>query len=204
MTTSFISEHSAEYVLVPKLIGILRRRFAKVIPLYFLITREGSLISRACAPSYPVRILNVFARRPKVGAPYSPWIEVKFNSILFTVAELSARYGMATMAGVPLVSSLMDLSLDSQCAWFALSGAPYLEVYYDLLLDGTIDSQSHQSAAVKGPLSEDELIEISVNQCREIRWSDAIDSLRILRHIPGGVFGGGYHPFSLLLVEQEA
>jgi hypothetical protein len=150
MSTAFISEHSAEYILVPRMVNILGQCFGKVIPLYFLSTREGSRIAYECDKSQPIRVLNVFARRPKVSVPQQPRIEVKFNSSLFDKAGLAAEVGIPTLAGVPLVSSIMEFNMDARCAWFSLSGVPDMDVYYNLLLDGTVDDQSHQSSAVDG------------------------------------------------------
>ena len=62
---SFMSEHTVEYALVPKMIGILAPQFPRVIPIYFWATREGSRISRLCDVSGKVRVIAVFPRRPQ-------------------------------------------------------------------------------------------------------------------------------------------
>lgn len=209
MSTSFISEHTAEYILVPKMVNILAQRFAKVIPLYFLSTREGGRISRECDQSLPIRVLNVFARRPKVYIPNHPRIEVKFNSTLFQKADLAAQVGIPTFAGLPLASSLMDLGLDTRCAWFSLSGILNDDVYYNLLPDGTVDDQSHKSPTIAGPLQEHEIVATVLERSRPMIWNEAIEHLRLIRRSsPYGkeyalIFGGGYHPFSLLLIDEE-
>jgi hypothetical protein len=208
MSTSFISEHTAEFILVPKMIDILAQRFAKVIPLYFLSTREGGRISRDCDQSLPIRVLNVFARRPKVYVPNNPRIEVKFNSTLFQKVDLAAQVGIPTLAGVPLASSLMELGLDTRCAWFSLSGILNEDVYYNLLLDGTVDDQSYKSPGIAGPLQDHEIIETVLERSRPMIWSEAIDHLKLIRRCAPDqedywlFFGRGYHPFSLLLIEE--
>jgi hypothetical protein len=113
MATSFISEHSSEYILVSKLSGMMSPHFDKVIPLYFLSTREGSSVSRLCDPSQLVRIISVYARRPKIVAPHQAHIQVKFNECLFEIAKLSYPLGIPTFAGVPLASSMMDFSMNT-------------------------------------------------------------------------------------------
>ena len=40
--SSFISEHTAEYVLIPQLTDILKQKFEVVIPIYPWMTREGN------------------------------------------------------------------------------------------------------------------------------------------------------------------
>jgi hypothetical protein len=204
MATAFISEHTAEYILAPQLIAVLAKHFLKVIPLYFLSTREGSNVSRRCDQSQYLRIVNVFARRPKIEVPGQPRVEVKFNSKLFDTASLSAYFGIPTFAGVPLFSSIMELTLAARCAWFFLSGTNDVDVYYHLLLNGTVDNQSKQSPAVEGPLNEEEIIEKVNESCRLMQWDEAIDRLKVIRRASGGsIYGGGYHPFTLLLFDTE-
>jgi hypothetical protein len=99
----------------------------------------------------------------------------------------------------------MDFSLDVRCAWFSLSGILDFDVYYQLLLDGTVDNQSHKSTAVYGPLQESKIVGDILKRSREMTWNDAIEHLRLIRRAsPHGrefrvIYGGGYHPFSLLL-----
>lgn len=207
MATSFISEHSAEYILVPKLIKILERDFQKVIPLYFLSMREGSRVSRDCDQHQPIRVINVFARRPKVSKPYSSQIEVKLNSVLFEKANLSAEAGIHTFAGVPLISSLMDLELDAPCAWFSLSGPIDVDIHFQLSTDGTVIRQLPQSSAAK-LLPESELAETAFLLSREMTWSIAIEYLRRIRRYRSPLSsywfmgGSGYQPFSIILVPR--
>lgn len=209
MATAFISEHTAEYILVPNIVSILANRFIKVIPFYFLTTREGSNISRACDPYYPVRLVNVFARRPKVDFPGQAYIDVKFNSTLFDVASNSANAGIPMLAGVPLVSSLMDLSLATPCAWFSLLGKEGSDVCYRLALDGSIDDRSLRSSAVRGPLYENEIIELALESSRKMPWHEAVENLRMIRRGAKRhesywfMFGGRYYPFSLMLLDDD-
>jgi hypothetical protein len=209
MGTAFLSEHTAEYVLVPSIVSILSRQFTKVIPLYFWSTREGSKVSRGCDLSQPMRLINVFARRPKVETPHQPTMEVKFNSTLFDAASHSIDAGIPVFAGVPLVSSLMKFNLDTHCAWFSISGADSPDVYYQLTLEGEVDWKSDQCSAVTGPLHENEIIEVTLEYSREMFWSEAIENLRLIRRVARqadgyrSMFGGGYHPFSVLLFDDD-
>ena len=91
MATSFISEHSSEYILVAKLAAMMERYFERVIPLYFLSTREGSLISCQFNPSQVVKIISVFARRPKTMAPNQPHIEVNSMHLFLRSHNFQSR-----------------------------------------------------------------------------------------------------------------
>jgi hypothetical protein len=204
MATSFISEHSSEYILVAKLAGMMKPYFERVIPLFFLSTREGSSISRQCNPSQVVKIISVFARRPKIMAPNQPHIEVKFNESLFEIAQLSSPLGISTFAGVPLASTVMDLSLQTECARFQLTGGAS-DVTYDVSLDGEILPPTQKSPAVEGPLREIELVERVLLGGRPIRWAEAVENMRTIRRGKESYesmwyrLGGGYHPFHLIL-----
>lgn len=186
MSKAFLSEHSAEYILVSRLVAIMARHFSKVIPIYFLSNREGSTISRKSNSSQAVRVLSMFARRPKIETPGQPNIEVKFNESLFDISQLSAPLGIPTFAGVPLVSSIMDFGFDSNCALFELSGSSG-DVHYTISLDGTVLSFPHQSSVIEGPLEEDDLVKRVLRKSRYLNWDEAIENLRTIRR--------GAHPY---------
>lgn len=202
MPKSFISEHSAEYILVPKLVSLLEKHFSKVIPIYFWITREGSLIARACQPSQSVRIIRVFARRPKINIPNQKSIEVKFNESLFEHTEFVMSLGIPTFAGVPLASSILDLSSNTKCAWFELT-EPEEDIIYELSLNAEVIQQSSVSSAIEGPLAELLLIDKIIDKAHPIEWNKALDSLKLLRSLVGGFWFGssGYRPFYIMLFE---
>jgi hypothetical protein len=209
MGTSFISEHSSEYILVAKLTSVMERHFARVIPIYFLSTREGSPISGECSPSQTLKILSVFARRPKVTVPNQPFVEVKFNESLFEIADLASPLGIPTFAGVPLASSVMGLSLDNNCAWFELTGSS-ADVIYELSLDGELLRRSSESSAIDGPITESELVSRVLSKSRTMSWDEAREHLRTIRRGARGdksfwyQFGAGYHPFHLLMLSMNS
>lgn len=204
MATSFISERSAEYIIVPKLVRIMEQRFSKVIPLSFWTTREGSNIARACRPTQAVKIVRVFARRPKVTTPNQLSIEVKFNESIFETIELSVSLGIPTIAAVPLASSIIDLALDTDCAWFELVGMEK-DLVYNISLEGKILRQSTDSLAVIEVRNEQELIDIAFNKCQPVEWMTVIENLKLFRSVSSrGSFWfglGRYRPFYLLLFE---
>jgi hypothetical protein len=181
---------------------MLTPHFRRVVPIYFLLTGEGSIISSQCNRTQIVRVIGVFACRPKVSRPEQSHIEVTFNQSLFESAHLASSLGIPTFAGVPLASSIMDLNIDIDCAWFRLTG---LDGYVRLVvsLDGTLLERN--SFAVDGPLEEKRLIENARQMTKPLEWRDAIEHLRLIRRGIGNQawqpFGGGYHPFHLILCE---
>jgi hypothetical protein len=209
MGTSFISEHSSEYILVAKLTRVMERHFERVIPIYFLSTREGSPLSGGCSPSQTLKIVSVFARRPKIDIPNQPFIEVKFNESLFEIAALASPLGIPTFAGVPLASSMMKLSLDNDCAWFELMGSN-ADVIYEISLDCELLRRSSESSAIDGPITESELVARVLRKSRAMSWDEAREHMRTIRRGARAdesfwyQFGAGYHPFHLLMLSTNS
>jgi hypothetical protein len=148
--------------------------------------------------------VSVFARRPKVNSPNQPFVEVRFNESLLEIAKLSAPLGIPTFAGVPLASSIMDLELGMNSAWFELTGVDG-DVVYELSLKGEL--LSPKSSKIKGPLGEDELVGSIFRTSRSVRWDEAVERLHTIRRGARSyestwyIFSGGYHPFNLLLLD---
>lgn len=202
-STSFISEHSAEYILIPQLIASLTRVFPRVVPIYFWLSREGSLIAQDCSPSQVVSVVNVFARRPKLISVGQEFIEVTFNDSLFESAVFASSLGIPTFAGVPVASSIMDLGLHTVCAWFQLKElSAYATVR--LLLDGTVVDRFASEDSLLGPLTEFDLVSKIRNETKSMPWKEAVEHLKAIRRASRKYrfhpFAGGYHPFHLLLI----
>lgn len=92
--TSFMSEHTAEYALVPDLAAKLSDRFASIAPVYFWGTREGGRVGRESVSGRASRVVAAFARRPKILHPGDESILVKINDVLFAAARAGAEVGI--------------------------------------------------------------------------------------------------------------
>lgn len=205
---SFISEHTAEYVLVPALARILSAKFAHVVPVYFWATREGNETARRSMDRQRVRLISVYARRPKVKEPAQNHILVKLNAQLFEFARRAAPLGIPVFAGVPLASSLASLGLDVQCSWLRLKpeGTHDRDIEFSLTLDGVKCGDDHGCADWDGPLQPDQLVESVLDSTESVPWERAVENLK---QIQSGVrnygrwpFFGGYKPFYLLLFDH--
>ena len=115
--TSFMSEHTAEYVLVPNIVRQLSAHFCDIIPMYFWSTREGNRTADEFMSARPARILTVFPRRPKVSETVEERITMKVNQELIGYTRVSLSVMIPVFAGVPLVSSLLALRIESPCSW---------------------------------------------------------------------------------------
>ena len=208
---SFMSEHTAEYVLVPNLIGRLAPRFAEVIPIFFWSSREGNTTGLQCMSNTKVRVLSCFARRPKVVVPGSDRIIMKLNRELLEYSYGSSEVGIAVLAGIPLVSSLSQLKQTAPCSWFELRGfesvdfSVNIEYYIQVMLDGT----TRPKADLHGmdvPLTDQQLMDV-VSRSELMPWASAVEILRHIRSQQPDFnrfpFFGGYKPFHLLLPETS-
>jgi len=202
-------EHTAEYALIPNLIAILSQRFQKIVPIYFWTRREGSSMARLSAAGTKVRIIAVFARRPKVLTPNDDEIFVKFNQHLFEITSNAAKVSIPVLAGVPLVTSLMDFGLHTNCAWFHLKETALKEdTLLRLSLDCNIITGKTSDQSITGPLREEQILECICHQTQQSSWDDAIQRIRIVRSDSEdlgafyGLFGSGYKPFYMLLLDS--
>lgn len=205
---SFINEHTAEYVLVPAMAKILDGVFERIIPFYFWSTREGSSVSLI---NIQIRLIAVFPRRPKVIYPGQDWVLVKFNDILFQTALVSKDKGIPVFSGVPLVSSMENMSLDAQCAWFFLPPQTkrISDAHCKIKLGNLETRFDGCSNNVEGPLSDEQIIRYIFENSKPMTWEKGVENIREVRSKTGetrGFFGflGNYKPFYMAFTENHA
>lgn len=205
---SFISEHTAEYVLVPTLARILSPVFSRAVPLYFWLNREGNTIAQRCMSGQSVRLIAVYPRRPKIEDPGQNHILVKVNAKLFEFARRAASLGIPVFAGVPLASSLTDLTLDLQCTWVRLTpqGTVDRDIEFGLTLEGAKLGKEPLCADLEGPLQPDQLVQAVLTGTQPGPWEQAVENVRELRSSVQSYglhpFFGGYKPFYFLLIDH--
>lgn len=203
--TSFISEHSAEFVLVPNLVEILSATYSSIVPIYFWATREGSRIAASGVEPRMVRLVTVFARRPKVQNPNDEMLLVKINARLVQAGELGRRFGSPVFVGVPLATNLLRFHIGTPCAWFYLAGSAHTEedVYIRLSLKGERQNSHNNASLVQGVLTHKEILAEVSRNAGPMTWQSAVEVMKNLRHAEGdyGWFMTGYRPFFLIIPE---
>ena len=105
----FMSEHTAEFYLVPALLRASSTHGVQAFPFYFWSTREGNRVGVESGIGQGLRIAAIYPRRPKVRHAGDDRVLIKFNHSLFVAAREGEALGLPVLAGVPLVSSLFDL-----------------------------------------------------------------------------------------------
>jgi hypothetical protein len=202
---SFISEHTAEYVLVPSLVSQLAGQFQQIIPVFFWLTREGNTTAIELMGDARTQLLTAFPRRPKVSSRSQDRITMKVNRELLEYSVASANEGISVLAGVPLVSSLSMLRMESRCCWFELNPSAPIDTdsFVEIGLDGTVVSNTAPSSALSGPLSDIQIQQAAL-RCPVMSWRMAVEKLRLIRsgqpEFRGFPFFRGYKPFHLVLL----
>lgn len=199
MASSFVSEHSVEFVLVPQFAEILSVDYETVVPIYFWHSREGGNISKDCFTNRKVRIVALYARRPKIANAYQLEIDVKFNEVLFERSRQLKEKGIPVFAGVPLASSLDNFTLATKCAWFKINSNG-VEQIIQLSCDYPTQILSQNIRLVSGT----DILSIINEDSSQLSWPKAIEFLRELRNRSSYVrfwsfMGDTYKPIYFLL-----
>ncbi|WHI45397.1 hypothetical protein [Microbulbifer sp. VAAF005] len=182
MATSFISEHSAEFVLVPRMKALLEKRFSTVVPIFPWLSREFGNRAKNTHGFLGFHVLALFPRRPKVSDDNE--VLVTINGELSVYKAIGAEHGITVLAGCPKATNLWELASCDECAWIDIDG------YYDYLENiDCLDSKL---------LTDDEVIE-SVSR-GEVHTMDSLENfIRETRYVlPAGFFGMRYKPVYFL------
>ena len=213
--TSFMSEHTAEYVLVNDLVCRLTPAFPNLIPIFFWAKREGNRTALESMHDLNCRLVTCFARRPKVEYAAPDHLFMKINSELMQYRQACEPLDIPVLAGLPMVKSLSDLRLNSPCNWFDLAKFDCInqEFYVTLGPDGavTLDDSTHK---LPKPLTNPQIEEL-VNKSPLLTWSRAVEHLRHVRRMVSDharknygyvrfPFFGGYKPFLLLALAADS
>ncbi len=201
----FISEHTAEYYLVPAIVHSMLAHNVQALPFYFWSYREGSRVGIESGLDRNVRIAAIYPRRPKIRYAGDDHVVIKFNQSLFKAAEEGTSLGIPVLAGAPIASSLFDLSEASSRMWFSMNHThcPHEE---DVLCKVNLANGQHEISCEESitTISEEELFDHIQARSQVMSWIDCVDILReFKRRLPGGsFFGAGYRPFYIALLES--
>jgi len=208
MATSFLSEHSAEFCLVPSLCAILEKQWL-VTPVYFWSTREGSRLAQECDSGEQITILAMFARRPKMSHAGDQTIQVKINFSLQERTQSLLESGIPVLAGVPLVSSILNFQISSPCVWLRLtpSAGAYEDIYIEI--DKRTGNITRSKLGEPFCILTPEDIRLLTQQSRSTVLSEAIQNIKGMgrKHNYGissrFLWFGNYKPVYFLLRKKR-
>jgi hypothetical protein len=199
---SFVSEHTVEYILVPRFIRILKKRFESVIPVFPWITREGSSFSKLLHRSETFKLVGLFPRRPKYENVQEDVLYIKINFELIENCKVASDYNIPLVAGCPIIQNIWQLKEeDILCAWIKINQKAGDTYQLRMVKDKNSEYQRIKSDAFFK--SEDHLLRFIGDNCKVINFAYAVDIIRKLngrrRSYPFFFFGSGYKPVYFLL-----
>jgi hypothetical protein len=202
--SSFLTERTVEYAILPRLLSYLKQRFGAAVPMYFWATREGNSVAQELHANQRFRVLVVFARRPKVLADRQHMLG-KINQELFEFADRAFVHGLPSIAAYPAVRDLFELGGAFQTYWIPLMGLPHQDALFKVnLLRPDIGPEPFDGCQL--PFWQLEDLGDAVAAATVLIWRDAMRAIRDVRHahrvIPGvGFLGGGgsYMPVYILV-----
>lgn len=202
--TSFISEHTAEFALVPKLRRILQEEFEFVIPIFPWMTREGGSVSKALHQIDKFNIIGLYPRRPKIKLSEKEIIYLKVNEQIILGARSGLKLGIPIIAGCPLASDLWELGKNPQCLWIRLNFKSNRNMEFQIKHGKSSQLEKELSKMVFH--KENEILKyidgnanmFDLNAALETFRKIKMDSLK-LEYYSSFAFWGGYKPIYFLL-----
>ncbi|WDK24333.1 hypothetical protein JH274_13375 [Xanthomonas campestris pv. incanae] len=107
-STSFMNERSLEYVVVPELVRIISANGNSGAPIFFWKSREGEARSAHTHNGKMVRVVALFARRPKINED-PDIVSGKINWQLINFAIEAYKYGIPSIAAFCAGRTLFEL-----------------------------------------------------------------------------------------------
>jgi len=172
MGTSFISERTAEMILIPELLTGLKPYYPKITPIYYWTSREGGIMSRESFINKQIKLLVLYARRPKVNWPGCGIVQVKLNQLLFDRAQFFQTENIPVIAGLPLADKLEDFVSGVKCLWLKINPTG---------IEGTFEIDlSEIGASSKISISFPDISNL-INSSRIFSWREALDKINTMR-----------------------
>lgn len=189
--SSIVSEHTTEFVLVPKITKILRAEYSMVVPLYFWLSREGGRRAKEIHEGQEFRVVALFPRRPKCTGESDSRIYFTVNEGLKDSAQLLLKRGVSCIAGCPLIKSFWQIDAGPQCIFIALDGNAPGQYSFDVE-NAPMDEHGTILA------SYSQLLRYVSESTRCLKFDELLIALRESRSLQGPQHIDGTHMFSSL------
>lgn len=172
--------------------------------MYYWASREGNAVAREVHDGRHVRVLALFARRPKSVTKRT--MSGKLNAELFEFADRVELHGIPTFAGFPVVQDLFELGEGFRTFWFPLVRRQARDVFFEVDLARPDTQPVSQSGRRIRTVQLDDLGD-AVSSATVLSWRAAMAAINDARVAPrrtgGGAFWGGnpYNPVYVLVPE---
>lgn len=175
---SFISEHTAEFYLIPRFQEVLSSTFYRSLPFFFWSSREGNSKSRDEDSGTPVRLCALFPRRPKLGD--GGHVMMKVNEEVLEMASELMRTGIPSFLGIPLVHSFYGLRGEFTCLWFSVMATEQIPPEWEVDCEDDMVLPGNQ--VLRGPCQEGEICQIVRSQSPLRGWREVVELINIARN----------------------
>jgi len=166
--SSFYSERTIEYILVPKLCNLIHKHKINVVPLFFRQLREGTNLSSELFGNKKFQMIAMFARRGKLSNP-NDYLHIKINHSVIKMFKNLNSIGIPVIFGASNARSLIELS-NSDVNWISIYKVPYKNLD-DIYLD--LDDKEFS-------INENEIIEL-IDKSRLFEFEEMCSHLEELR-----------------------
>lgn len=201
---SFFCERTVEYALVPILQRFLETHFGSAIPIFFWKTREGNRVSSDIHKNRHVRVLAMFARRPKLTGERR-WLAGNVNTELLQFSRAARTVGIPTIAGFPAIDSVFGLYSNPPIFWFCLGGFKGDGLAFLTDISEPRPRPICEDGSPLETLSLERIVEVVEESAAVLPWDDAMEHISELRlqHYRHDFFRfgwqGGYKPVYFLI-----
>ena len=201
--SSFISEHTAEYVLVPRLTIILKQKFEVVIPIFPWMTREGSNLSKTIHRQDKFKIVGLYPRRPKINLTDHK-ILIKINTEFLNGAKEASRINIPMIAGCPLARNLWELNEDTKCIWIKLTDMT--KNFYNIEYDDEISPEYKILQHEEVLNNNDDILNFIIKGSKKLDFEKLIQAIQNIKANSSTVYFmgfGSYKPVYFLLKDDK-
>lgn len=192
MRTSFISEHSIEYLIVPKIWDLLKQKFGKIVPIYFWVAREGNSLSKEIHKGQILKVLSVFPRRPKIERSDLNQVYGKINDTIIKYSKEAKSLGIPSIFCFPIISSLNDIANEITILSLEVVNHELEDIHFVVNKDTRKLKVENRQGNTISSLSDNNILTL-VTHAKDYSWEKAILAIKELRRLNlnnGDRYGG--------------
>jgi hypothetical protein len=197
---SFLSEHSIELLMIPKLVNHLSEYYNKIIPIFYWANREGGILNNKILKNKEFRIIAVYARRPKFRKPDDDYFILKINEQLVAKNNVLKNFQVPSFAGIPLINSLEAFDNTAEFLWFNID---MFSGQSEIIIPLYLPDFSYTN--LYGCINHQSMIEMIEEKSKPIQWAKAVEIFKEANRVEvrNTFFWTGYKPVYLLIPADQ-
>lgn len=169
--TSFMSERTVEFYVIPRFRDLLKDRYSQVLPFFYWRTREGNTLSRRDQFPAHVTVCAMFPRRPKV---HEGRLLMTVNEEVYLISEYLAEAGIPPFFGFPRVEAFSELATEFECLWFSPNSNCREYSSHEM----SVSNRTTEGSALVGPFKDKKAIHDYIEaNAKQQTWCSLLDQL---------------------------